>query len=154
MTILAYDGSCYFPALSPRRYLYPLGSGTLGYAWPAALGAKAALRQTPALAVAGDGGIHYGLTELATARQYGLDAKLLLVDDSAYGVLREYQEGTYGETHAVELVQPDFVAVCDAFGVPVRASSPETLAADLAWAFATEGPAVVVLKTQVRWIQP
>ncbi len=95
-----------------------------------------------------------GSTELATARQYGLDAKLLLVDDGGYGVLREYQEGAYGETHAVDLVQPDFVAVCDAFGVPVRASSPESLAADLAWAFATEGPAVVVLKTPVRWIQP
>ena len=93
MTILAYDGSCYFPALAPRRYLYPLGSGTLGYAWPAALGAAAALPGTPVLAVAGDGGIHYGLTELATARQYGLDAKLLIVDDGGYGVLREYQQG-------------------------------------------------------------
>ena len=153
MTILAYDGSCYFPALAPRRYLYPLGSGTLGYAWPAALGAAVALPGTPVLAVAGDGGIHYGLTELATARQYGLDAKLLIVDDSGYGVLREYQQGAYGETHAVDLVQPDFVAVCEAFGVPVRPASPESLADDLAWAFETAGPAVVVLKTLVRWIQ-
>jgi acetolactate synthase-1/2/3 large subunit len=153
MTILAYDGSCYFPALAPRRYLYPLGSGTLGYAWPASLGAAAALPDVPVLAVAGDGGIHYGLTELATARQYGLDAKLLLVDDGGYGVLREYQQGAFGETHAVDLVQPDFLAVCEAFGVPVRAATPESLAADLGWAFETAGPAVVVLTTVVRWIQ-
>ncbi len=154
MTILAYDASCHFPALSPRRFLYPLGSGTLGYAWPAALGASAALPGTPTLAVAGDGGIHYGLTELATARQYGLGAKLLLVDDGGYGVLREYQEEAFGETHAVDLTQPDFLAVCAAFGVPARPATPETLAEDLAWALGVEGPAVVVLQTTVRWIQP
>jgi acetolactate synthase-1/2/3 large subunit len=57
MTILGYDASCYFPALEPRRFLYPLGSGTLGYAWPAAVGARAALPDAPVLAVAGDGGI-------------------------------------------------------------------------------------------------
>ena len=50
MTILAYCASAHFPALAPRRFLYPLGSGTLGYAWPAALGARLALPDTPALA--------------------------------------------------------------------------------------------------------
>ncbi len=154
MTILAYDASSHFPALEPRRFLYPLGSGTLGYAWPAALGASVALPGTPVLAVAGDGGIHYGLTELATARQYGIGAKLLLVDDGGYGVLREYQQGAFGETHAVDLVQPDFLAVCAAFGVPARGATPDSLGEDLAWALAVDGPAVVVLRTTVKWIQP
>ncbi len=134
MTILAYCAGPHFPALAPRRFLYPLGSGTLGYAWPAALGARLALPDTPALAVAGDGGIHYGLTELASARQHGIAATLLIVDDGRYGVLREYQQDAYGETFAVDLVQPDFVAVAEAFGVPARRTSPETLADDLAWA--------------------
>ena len=154
MTILAYDASAHFPALGPRRFLYPLGSGTLGYAWPAALGAKVALPETPALAIAGDGGIHYGLTELATARQHGLAAKLLLVDDGAYGILREYQEGAYGETHAVDLAQPDFAAVATAFGVPARKASPDSLADCLAWAFSIDGPAVVVLEAKLHWIRP
>ncbi|TMJ95700.1 MAG: thiamine pyrophosphate-binding protein, partial [Actinobacteria bacterium] len=79
MTILAYWAGAHFPALAPRRFLYPLGSGTLGYAWPASLGAKAALPETPVLAVAGDGGFMYGVSELAVARQHGLAAKLLLV---------------------------------------------------------------------------
>ena len=69
----------------------------------------------------GDGGIHYALTELASARQHGLAAKLLIVDDGGYGILREYQRDAFGETHSVDLVQPDFEAVGRGFGVPVRA---------------------------------
>src|SRR5262249_4372150 len=88
-TILAYIAAAHLPIAGPRRFLYPVGSSPLGYAWPAALGAAAA--GTKALAVAGDGGIMYGLSELATARQYDLDATLLVVDDGGYGVLREYQ---------------------------------------------------------------
>lgn len=154
MTILAYWAGAHFPALSPRRFLYPLGSGTLGYAWPAALGAKAALPDAPVLAVAGDGGFLYNVAELASARQNRLGAKLLLVDDGGYGILREYQHDSFGETFAVDLVQPDFVALAEAFGVPVRGATPETLGEDLAWALAEEGPAVVVLRTKLEMWTP
>ena len=154
MTILAYWAGAHFPALSPRRFLYPLGSGTLGYAWPAALGAKAALPDTPVLAVAGDGGFLYNVAELASARQNHLGAKLLLVDDGGYGILREYQRDSFGETFAVDLLQPDFVALAEAFGVPVRSTTSETLGEDLAWALAEEGPAVVVLRTRLEMWTP
>jgi acetolactate synthase-1/2/3 large subunit len=154
MTILAYCAGPHFPALGPRRFLYPLGSGTLGYAWPAALGAKLALPSTPVLAVAGDGGIHYGLTELASARQHGIAAALLVVDDGGYGILREYQRDSYGETHAVDLVQPDFLAVAKAFGVAARRTSPDALGDDLAWALALGEPAMIVLPAALRWIPP
>jgi acetolactate synthase-1/2/3 large subunit len=153
MTILGYDASCYFPALAPRRFLYPLGSGTLGYAWPAALGARAALPDTPVLAVAGDGGILYGLVELATARQHGIAATLLVVDDGGYGVLREYQEQAYGETTAVDLTQPDFVAAAAAFGVSVAETTPEHLEGELAQALDGGAPSVLVLRERLRWIQ-
>ena len=154
MTILAYCAGPHFPALSPRRFLYPLGSGTLGYAWPAALGAKLAVPATPVLAVAGDGGIHYGLTELASARQHGIAATLLVVDDGCYGILREYQRDSYGETHSVDLVQPDFLAVGQAFGVAARRTSPDALADDLAWALALGEPAMLVLPAHLEWIPP
>ncbi len=154
MTILGYCAGAHFPALRPRRFLYPLGSGTLGYAWPAALGARLALPGAPTLAVHGDGGVMYGLQELATARQQAIAAKLLIVDDSAYGILREYQEEAFAATHAVELVQPDFVSLSGAYGVPARESTPERLGEALAWAFEIEGPAVIVLRTKLRWIRP
>ena len=154
MTILAYWAGAHFPALSPRRFLYPLGSGTLGYAWPAALGAKAALPDAPVLAVAGDGGFLYNVAELASARQNHLGATLLLVDDGGYGILREYQRDSFGETFAVDLVQPEFVELAEAFGVPVRSTAPETLGEDLAWALAEEGPAVVVLRMKLEMWTP
>ena len=154
MTILAYWAGAHFPALAPRRFLYPLGSGTLGYAWPASLGAKAALPETPVLAVAGDGGFMYGVSELAVARQHGLAAKLLLVDDGGYGILREYQRDSFGEEFAVDLARPDFVAVAEAFGVAARRTAADSLDVDLAWAFELEAPAVVVLPALLEMWAP
>ena len=149
MTILGYWAAAHQPAPLPRRFLYPLGSGTLGYAWPAALGACLALPGVPALAVVGDGGIAYGLAELATARQLDLDATLLVIDDGGYGILREYQLASFGETHQVDLVQPDLVAVAGAVGIPARRSSPEALEKDLGWALSTAGPAMVLLNERL-----
>ena len=143
MTILAYWAAAHFPAYQPRTFLYPLGSGTLGYAWPAALGASLAAPGRPVLAVAGDGGFNYGLAELAAARQHGLDTVLLLVDDAGYGILREYQRDSFGETFAVDLAEPDFPALVKAFGVPVESASRDVLGEALARAFAHDGPAVV-----------
>ncbi len=154
MTILAYWAAEFFPALEPRRFLYPLGSGTLGYAWPAALGAAVALPDQPTLAVVGDGGFSYGLAELATARQHALPVALLVVDDGGYGVLRGHQRKAYGQTYAVDLVQPDFAALSGAFGVPTRTSTPEDLAADLEWALALDGPAVVILPALLETFTP
>jgi acetolactate synthase-1/2/3 large subunit len=145
MTILAYWAAAHFPTYEPRTFLYPLGSGTLGYAWPAALGAWLATPGRKVLAVAGDGGFNYGIAELAAARQYRLDAKLLLVDDGGYGILREYQRDQFGETTSVDLVQPDFRAVAEAYGVPVVSVQADQLADGLAAAFAEEGPALVHL---------
>jgi acetolactate synthase-1/2/3 large subunit len=154
MTILAYWAAAHLPALAPRRFLYPLGSGTLGYAWPAALGASVALPGAPALAVAGDGGVLYGLAELATARQHGLDVVLLVVDDGGYGILREYQRDSFGATTAVDLEQPDFPAVAQAFGVPAESTTPEELAGALERAFARDGPALVHLPVLLEMWSP
>jgi acetolactate synthase I/II/III large subunit len=143
MTILAYWAAAHFPAYEPRSFHYPLGSGTLGYAWPAALGASVALPGRTVLAVAGDGGFNYGIAELAAARQYQLDAKLLLVDDGGYGILREYQRDQFGETTSVDLVEPGFRELVESYGVPVVSVPPEQVPDALAAALAKDGPAVV-----------
>jgi len=154
MTILAYWAAAHFPVTAPRRFLYPLGSGTLGYAWPAALGAAVALPGTPALAVVGDGGFLYGSQELAAARQYELDVVVLVVDDGGYGILREYQRDSFGETYAVDLDEPDYVALAEAYGVPAERTTPGELGAALARAFAHEGPALVHLPTFLEMWTP
>jgi acetolactate synthase I/II/III large subunit len=154
MTIMGYWAAAHLRVEGPRTFLYPLGSGTLGYAWPAALGASAALPGRRVLGVMGDGGVLYALQELASARQHELGAKLLIVDDRGYGILREYQRDAFGANHAVDLVQPDFDAVCRGFGVPVQTVEPPELAGALDWAFEREGPAAVVLRASVAAHQP
>jgi acetolactate synthase I/II/III large subunit len=153
MTILAYWAAAHFPVTKPRTFLYPLGSGTLGYSWPAALGASVGL-STPTLAVVGDGGFLYGIQELATAKQHGLDTVVLVVDDGGYGILREYQRASFGETTAVDLVEPDYVAVANAFGIPAERASPDDLGAALEHAFTGGGPALVHLPVFLRMWEP
>jgi acetolactate synthase I/II/III large subunit len=150
MTTLAYWAAAFSDVFTPRRFLYPLGSGTLGYGWPAAIGAAAALPDTPILAVVGDGGFSYGLADLASARQHGSSVALLLIDDGGYGILRSHQQRTYGNTHAVDLPGPDFAALMTSFGVPVRKSRPDSLARDLHWALEVEGPATVLLTADLE----
>ena len=83
-----------------------------------------------------------------------LTPPLLLIDDGGYGILREYQRDAYGETHAVDLVQPDLLAVCAACGVAARATTPERIAADLGWAFEADGPAALVLRETLVSAKP
>jgi acetolactate synthase-1/2/3 large subunit len=151
-TILAYVAAFYGRVAEPRRFLYPAGSSTLGYALPAALGASAGGIQ--ALAVAGDGGVQYGLAELATALQHRLDVAVLIVDDGGYGILREYQAAARFDLHGVDLEQPDWVGLAAAYGVPARRSAPERIEDDLRWALETAGPAVVALPVRLAMPAP
>jgi acetolactate synthase-1/2/3 large subunit len=154
MTILGYWAAPHLPLKQGQQFLYPLGSGTLGYAWPAALGASVAHPGRPVLAVVGDGGLQYAIAELGTAAQHGINATLLVIDDGGYGILREYQQDAFGETTDVELPGKDLVAIAQAYGVPVRQATPADLGEHLRWGFAQAGPAAVVLRTRLVAAQP
>ena len=154
MTILGYWAAPHLTLGAGQQFLYPLGSGTLGYAWPAAIGARIAHPGRSVLAVVGDGGVQYALAELGTAAQNQVAAKLLVIDDGGYGILREYQRDAFGTTTAVELPAGDLAAVVDAFGLPVRTGAPEDLDGLLAWLLAEPGPAAVVLRTLVTAAAP
>jgi acetolactate synthase-1/2/3 large subunit len=154
MTIMAYWSTMDFPVSRPRTYLYPQGSGTLGYGFPAAIGAKLAVPEATVLAIAGDGGIMYGLPEIAAANQAGLALKVLIVDDGGYAVLREYQRDAFGRTFATHLDRPNFVDVFAACGVPARRCEVDQLAEDLDWALAQDGSAAVVLDAEPVMFQP
>jgi len=151
MTIAAYWAwSAWNPEGAPIHTAQ--GAGGLGYGLPGALGGAAA--GGPALAVSGDGGAMYGVAELATAVQHGLDVTWLIVDDGGYGVLREYLTDAFGQTTATELTRPDFVALASSFGLPARMSSLDTVGADLAEALRTPGPSVVVLPALLKLFAP
>ncbi|MFJ7180132.1 thiamine pyrophosphate-binding protein [Streptomyces massasporeus] len=154
MTILAYWAWSAFDPRHPNTMHSAQGSGGLGYAFPAALGAAAADPTQPVLAVSGDGGALYSIAELATARQYDLDVTWLIVDDGGYGILREYMTDAFGDTTGTELTRPDFVALAESFGVPGVRTTPESLERDLAEALTAPGPRVVVLPAVPRMFAP
>ncbi|MFI2350307.1 thiamine pyrophosphate-binding protein [Streptomyces sp. NPDC019443] len=154
MTILAYWAWSAFDARHPNTMHSAQGAGGLGYGYPAALGAAAADRSRPVLAVSGDGGAMYSIAELATARQYDLPVTWLIVDDGGYGILREYMKDAFGEPTATELSRPDFVALAESFGVPAVRTTPESLTEDLGKALTEPGPSVVVLPAVLRMFAP
>jgi acetolactate synthase-1/2/3 large subunit len=100
----------------PRKLQIPLGWGTLGYAFPASLGAALADRG-PVVAIAGDGGFLYAPGELATVAQERIPLTLVIVDDGGYGMLRYDQDVTGSDRYGVDLLTPDFPALARAFGI-------------------------------------
>jgi thiamine pyrophosphate-dependent acetolactate synthase large subunit-like protein len=101
-----------------RRLQYPVGWGTLGYALPAAIG-PASVLGTPTLAVCGDGGVLFGVGELATLAQERLPVTVLVVDDACYGMLRYDQQRIGDPERGVHLTAPDFPALARSFGLDV-----------------------------------
>ena len=117
-------------ATVPRAFFYPSNYITLGWAFPAAVGAAVALGDRPVVSVSGDGGFVMTAQELATAARYRLRVIAMVHNDSTYGAIKNIQdrahEGRYLDT---ELNNPDFLQLAAAYGVPGRqARNPEELA--------------------------
>ena len=110
---------------SPRRFLTSGGLGTMGYGFPAAIGAKLARPDKVCIDIAGDGSIQMNIQELATARQYNCPVKIAILNNQFLGMVRQWQELFYGKRYASTVmdVAPDFVALAQAYGaVGLRAT--------------------------------
>ena len=119
----------------PRKLLYPFGWGTLGCAFPQALGAALA-GAGPVVSVSGDGGFLYACGELATAAQERIPLTAVVVDDGGYGMLR-FDQDQRGDPHVgVDLQTPDFAALAESFGV--RSFTAEDLGANFGAALARQ----------------
>ena len=106
-----------FPFYQPRTSLFPWGFGTLGFAFPEAIGAKFAKPDSPVVSICGDGAFLFTGTELATAVQYGLNIPIILPNNNAYGMIKIQQRDKFdGQFMSVDLKNPDFVAFSKAFG--------------------------------------
>jgi acetolactate synthase-1/2/3 large subunit len=108
-------GGFYRPP-APRQLLYPLGWGTLGCAFPQALGAALA-GSGPTVSFSGDGGFLYAVGELATVAQEQLPLTAVIVDDGGYGMLRYDQKAKGDPVYGVDLRTPDFEALVRTFGI-------------------------------------
>ena len=136
---------------APRKLAYPVGWGTLGFAFPASLGAAAA-GVGRAICVTGDGGFMFACGELATAVQERLEVTVVIADDGGYGMLRFDQQRAGAPAFGVDLRTPDFVALAHAFGVPGArvAGFGDEFAARLSSSLSVAGPVVIVVDACLR----
>src|SRR4029079_13355956 len=108
----------FYPFARPRQLITSGGLGTMGFGLPAAMGAQLALRGQLVVAVVGDGGFQMTNQELATAVQYDLPVKILIMNNGYLGMVRQWQEMFYDRTYSeVDIsVAPDFVKLAEAYG--------------------------------------
>lgn len=132
------------------------GSGAMGYAVPSAIAAKIVHPEREVVCVAGDGCFLMASQELATAAALGLKIVFLVVNNSSYGTIRMHQEARFpGRTVATALVNPDFVALAQAYGLGGwRVTATADFAAALGAARAHPGPALIELVTSIEDIAP
>ncbi|TDC70293.1 acetolactate synthase [Actinomadura sp. GC306] len=144
--------ACYYGALPnlpvepAGRYLHPTGYGTLGYALPAAVGAKIAAPDRQVVALSGDGGIQFTLSELATAAGLGLPLPVVVFDNGGYGEIRAEMAARGDAPVAVDQHTPDLPAIARAYGCDgLVASRPAVLALALRHALRRARPTVIVV---------
>jgi acetolactate synthase-1/2/3 large subunit len=112
----------YYHHDEPRSLITSGGLGTMGFALPAAIGAKMACPDKEVWVIAGDGGFQMTMPELATIAQEKLDIKVAIINNGYLGMVRQWQEFFYERRYAATpLLSPDFTKIADAFGLASQA---------------------------------
>ncbi len=102
----------------PRHFLSSGGLGTMGYGFPAAIGAKVAHPDKEVIDIAGDGSIQMNIQELATVSTYNIAVKVIILNNNYLGMVRQWQELFYRRRYSCTyLDNPDFVKVAEGYGV-------------------------------------
>jgi 5-guanidino-2-oxopentanoate decarboxylase len=144
MTQIAYLGNYVFPVDGPGQWFHPSGYGTLGYALPAALGAKLAAPARAVVALAGDFGVQFTLNELMTAVEAGQSLPLLVWNNGALGQIRDDMIAAGIPAIGVVGRNPDFVALAKACGArAVRTTGAAALTESLRNALHAPGPTLI-----------
>jgi len=137
----------YFPFVKPRTLLTSGGLGTMGYGFPAAMGAQAAFPNKLVIDISGDGSFQMNSQELATVVQYHLPVKVVILNNGYLGMIRQWQEFFYGKRYAsssLEGFSPDFVKLAEAYGaMGLRANKPEEVLPVLKKAFSIPEPVII-----------
>ncbi|MEM7564617.1 MAG: thiamine pyrophosphate-dependent enzyme, partial [Pseudomonadota bacterium] len=123
----------------------PLDFGLVGFAYAAAIGAQAAARHRPVIAVMGDGGFGFTMTEMTTAVQYHLPVIAVVIDNQAWGAEKAYQKEFFeGRLLGAEISSPDYAALAELCGARgYRVDQPGDTAKALKQALADRKPAVI-----------
>ncbi len=139
----------YFHFSQPRRWINSGGLGTMGFGLPAAIGAAIARPDLPSVLLTGDGSFQMNIQELATARQFDVPVKCVIMDNGYLGMVRQWQELFWDRRYSnVDMGQwPDWIKLAEAYGATgVLLTNKTSLVDDLRTALATPGPVVVDVK--------
>jgi len=145
LTNIGYWSEIVYPVYKPRTYLTTSYFATLGFAFPAALGAKIGNPDKQVVAIFGDGGFLFTGNDLATAVQYGINVVTIIFNDSSYGATYRIQMLNYDKRYiGTGLMNPDFAAYARSFGaLGITLSSHEELRDALSSAMAENRPVVI-----------
>lgn len=130
----------------PGHFVTSGGLGTMGFGLPAAIGAQVAFPHKTVVDIAGDGSIQMNIQEMATAVQYSLPVKIVILNNRCLGMVRQWQQLFYNKRYAHTIMDhaPDFVKLAEAYGATgLRATHPDEVEAVLAKGLATAGPVIM-----------
>ncbi|NLM21743.1 MAG: biosynthetic-type acetolactate synthase large subunit [Peptococcaceae bacterium] len=133
----------FYPVKVPRHFITSAGLGTMGFGFPAAIGAQFAKPDSLVFLVTGDGSFQMSIQELATTVQYNLPIKIILMNNGVLGMVRQLQKMFYNERfNQIQLhANPNFVKVAEAYGVKgLRVDKPEEVEPALITAIDYPGP--------------
>ena len=129
----------------PLKFLTSGGSGTMGFGFPAAIGAAIANPSKPVVCVAGDGSFQMNMQELATCMDYNLPVKVLILNNGYLGMVRQLQQGQCdGRYSQTKISNPDFVKFAQSYGAKaIRVEKLEDVKSALEFAFDSKVPVIV-----------
>ncbi len=132
-------GALYYAYDKPRRWINSGGLGTMGFGFPAAMGVSVALPDAVSVCITGDGSIQMNIQELATCLQYNIPVKIIMLNNQALGMVRQWQDLNYQGRHSHSYMDslPDFVKLVEAYGhVAMKVTDPAKLDESLEKCFA------------------
>jgi acetolactate synthase I/II/III large subunit len=136
----------FYHCTHPRQFITSGGLGTMGFGFPAAIGAQVALPETVVIDIAGDGSFQMTLQELATAVQYNLPVIVAILNNHSLGMVRQWQQFFYDGRYADSSleVSPDYVKLAEAYGaVGLRATKAQEVRSVLEEAIRVRRPVVI-----------
>ncbi len=136
----------YYHFDQPNSFITSGGLGCMGFGFPAAIGAQVACPDRLVVDIAGDGSIQMNIQELATAVQYNLPVKIVILNNRYFGMVRQWQELFYDKRYASTNIEqaPDFVRLADSYGaVGLRATEPEEVDPVLKEGLSTPEPVIM-----------
>jgi len=130
---------------NPRRFVTSGGLGTMGFGFPAAVGAQVGHKDKLVINIAGDGSIQMNIQELGTCVQNNIPVKVFIINNGYLGMVRQWQERLFNEQYSHTCIaSPDYVKLAEAYGATgMRVTNEEELDSTIIKAIETEGPVFV-----------